>query len=121
MNLEKAKPEGDEDYTNTISRLRNEFVVNHENYMSYLVRMKILGKIGFHLDYHKHMYKTRRDYAPDPNISDSYTSNIELNSHSSKLQRVVLPIGKRTIDMDIHVTKDEENYTKLMPFNPKDI
>lgn len=36
----------------------------YNNLKLVMLMIMFLGKIGFHLHYHKHMYKTREDYEP---------------------------------------------------------
>uniref|UniRef100_A0A2S2NX71 Uncharacterized protein n=1 Tax=Schizaphis graminum TaxID=13262 RepID=A0A2S2NX71_SCHGA len=49
-------------YSLTFKKLKSNFVVNNENYMSYLVRLKKQGYVGFHQIYHTSMYKIRKHY-----------------------------------------------------------
>ncbi|XP_026813475.1 uncharacterized protein LOC113554027 isoform X2 [Rhopalosiphum maidis] len=52
-------------YELTFNKLKSKFVVNNENFMSYLIRLKKQGSVGFHQVYHTSMYKIRKDnYGP---------------------------------------------------------
>ncbi|XP_060842851.1 uncharacterized protein LOC132923061 [Rhopalosiphum padi] len=77
-----------ESYKSTFKKLKSKFVVNNENYMSYLVRLKKQGSVGFHQIYHTSMYKIRKNnYYP----------------------------GNYIIDMDIHKEDFESELDQLKP------
>ncbi|KAL4132398.1 hypothetical protein QTP88_009552 [Uroleucon formosanum] len=66
-----------------LKKLKSEFVVNNENYMSFLVRMKIMGNIAFHKDYHEYMYRTRSDYTTNRSVVMDIHTDIDGVIHAT--------------------------------------